>query len=174
MKRLILAISFIGMVLLGACAAPSTTPVYMPEPAIPSHFTTYTDKAELFTISYPPKWELALSKIEAITKEAENYMRDIGSEGSLATGGKVVFFAGIPYQTGHNPNVSVTIAPSGGGNWRLEDLVEGVIQRGYMKDAEEYHEFSRTKAVIDGKEAIILDFEAKYPLFTGKLHVLTM
>ena len=28
---------------------------------IPAHFTTYTDEAGLFSISYPPEWEPALS-----------------------------------------------------------------------------------------------------------------
>jgi len=168
MKRLILAILVIGVVLLGACVSTSTS-----ESAIPAHFTTYTDELGLFSISYPPKWELALSKIEGLTQDVEDYLKGIKSEGSLA-GGKVVFFAGVPYETGHNPNVSVVVTPSVEGKWKLEDLVEAVVQRGYMEDAEEYNESSRSKIVVDGKEAIILDCEAKYPIFTAELHVLTM
>jgi len=168
MKRLILAILVIGVLLLSACA-----PARISEPPIPAHFTTYTDEAGLFSISYPPDWELALSKIEGLTQDVEDYLKGIKSEGSLS-GGKVVFFAGVPYETGHNPNVSVVVTPSGEGKWKLEDLVEAVVQRGYMEYAEEYHEFSRSKIVVDGKEAIILDYEAKYPLFLGELHALTM
>ncbi len=168
MKRLILAILVIGVLLLGACA-----PTSVSDSAIPVHFTTYTDEAGLFSISYPPDWELALSQIEGLTRDVEDYLKGIGSEGSLE-GGRVVFFAGITYETGHNPNVSVVVTPSGEGEWKLEDLVEAVVQRGYMKDAEEYHEFSRTKIVVDGREAIILDCEAKYPLVTAELRVLTM
>lgn len=168
MKLIILAILVSGMVLMGACASTSTS-----ESAIPAHFTTYTDELGLFSISYPPEWELALSKIEGLTQDVEDYMKGIGSEGSLA-GGKVVFFAGVPYETGHNPNVTVVVTPAGEGKWKLEDFVEAVVQRGYMKDAEEYHEFSRTKIVVDGREAIILDCEAKYPLVTAEFRVLTM
>ena len=168
MKRLLLAFLVIGLLLLGACA-----PAEVSEPPIPAHFATYTDELGLFSISYPPDWELALSKIEGLTQDVEDYMKGIGSEGSLA-GGKVVFFAGVPYQTGHNPNVSVMATPSGEGNWKLEDLVEAVVQRGYMKDAEEYHEFSRIKTVVDGREAIILDCGAKYPLFAAELRALTI
>lgn len=167
MKLIILAILVIGMVLLGACVSTSTS-----ESAIPAHFTTYTDELGLFSISYPPKWELALSKIEGLTQDVEDYLKGIKSEGSLA-GGKVVFFAGVPYETGHNPNVSVVVTPSGEGKWKLEDLVEAVVQQGFMKDAEEYNEFSRTKIVVDGREVIILDCEAKYPL-TGELRALIM
>ena len=170
MKRIFLSILVIGLLLLGACAAPAS----VSEPPIPAHFTTYTDELGLFSISYPPEWELALSKIEGLTQDVEDYMRDIGSEGSLA-GGKVVFLAGVPYETGHNPNVSVLVTPCGEGRWKLEDFVEAVVQRGYMKDAEEYYEFSRTKTVVDGREAIILDCEAKYPLVVPpELRVLTM
>lgn len=167
MKRLILAILVIGVLLLGACA-----PAPISEPPIPAHFTTYTDELGLFSISYPPKWELALSEIEGLTQDVEDYLKGIGSEGSLAEG-KVVFFAGVPYETGHNPNVSVVVTATGEGKWKLEDLVEAVVQWGYMKDAEEYHEFSRTKTVVDGREAIILDCEAKYPLL-GELHAITV
>ena len=168
MKGLVLAFLVVGFLLLGACA-----PTSVSESAIPAHFTTYTDKTGLFSISYPSKWELALSKIEGLTQDVEDYMKGIGSEGSLA-GGKVVFFAGVPYETGHNPNVSVVVTSSGEGKWKLEDLVEALVQQGYMKDAEEYHEFSRTKIVVDGREAIILDCEAKYPLVTAELRALTM
>ncbi len=162
---ILLVVLAISVVLFGTCA-----PAEVSEPAIPAHFTTYTDETGLFSISYPPDWELAPSKVEVLTQDVEDYLKDIRSEGSLA-GGKVVFFAGIPYETGHNPNVSVFVTPSGEGKWKLEDLVEAVVQRGYMEDAEEYHEFSRTKIVVDGREAIILDCEAKYPLL-GELHVL--
>jgi len=167
MKRLVLAFLVVWLLLLGACA-----PTRVSEPAIPVHFATYTDKAGLFSISYPPDWEIALSKIEHLTQDTEDYLKGIGSEGSLA-GGKVVFFAGIPHEAGHNPNMSVMVTPVGEGKWKLEDLVEAVVQRGYMKDAEEYHEFSRTKIIVDGREAIILDYEAKYP-FLGAVRALIM
>ena len=100
-------------------------------------------------------------------------MKDIESEGSLSSA-KVVFFAGIPYGDGHNPNASVIVTPGGEGNWKLEDLVKAAIQRGYQKDAEEYHEFSRTKINVDGREAIILDCQVKYPFITTEVRVLTM
>ena len=167
-KRLVIAFLVIGILLLGACA-----PTRISEPPIPAHFTTYTDELGLFSISYPPDWELALSEIEGLTQAAEGYSKAIGSEGSLKGGSRAVFLAGVPYGTGYNPNVSVIILPSGEGNWKLEDLVEAAVQRGYMKDAEEYHEFSRTKTVVDGREAIILDCEAKYPVI-GSGHLLIM
>lgn len=144
-----------------------------PQPAIPAHFITYTDELGLFSISYPSEWELALSQIEDLTQDVEEYLKGIGSEGSLQES-KVVFWAGVPYGAGHNPNVNVMVTPPGEGNWKLEDLVEAVVQLGYIKDAEEYHEFSRISTVVDGREAIILDCEARYPFFTAELRALTM
>jgi len=141
MKRLILTILVIGMVLLGACVSTSTS-----EPPIPAHFTTYSDEAGLFSISYPPDWELALSKEE-------------------------LFHAVVPNKAAA---VTVTVGTTEEGKWKLEDLVEAVFQRAYIDDAEEYHEFSRTKATVDGREAIILDFEAKYPVSTAAMRMLIM
>ncbi|MFC1905103.1 hypothetical protein ACFLXT_05040 [Chloroflexota bacterium] len=167
MKRLLL-ILVVGLLLLGAC-----TPASVSEPAIPAHFTTFTDKAGYFSISYPPDWELALSKIEVLTQDVEDYLKSIESKGS-SVGGNTVFFAGIPYETGHNPNVTVIVTPSVEGKWKLGDVVEAIVKQGYMKDAEEYHEFSRTWVTVDGREAIIVDLEAEYPHFTVRLHVLQM
>ena len=145
-----------------------------PEPAIPAHFATYTDELGLFSISYPPDWELALSSIEGVTQDVEDYLEDIESEGSLE-GGIVVFFAGVPYETAYNPNVHVLAIPTTGeGHWSLADLVEVAVQQGYMKDAEEYREFSRTTTVVDAKEAIILDCKVRYSFATTELHGLQM
>lgn len=137
MKRLLLAILVIGIFLLGACSAPSTTPSVQPEPPIPAHFSTYTDETGRFSISYPPDWEVDFSKEELFHAHA------------------VVPNAVV--------TVTVTVGATDEGNWKLEDFADLVFQRAYIRDAEEYHEFSRTKVTVDGKEAIIFDFEIKYP-----------
>ena len=140
MKRLILAILVIGMVLLGACVSTSTS-----EPPIPTHFTTYTDEAGLFSISYPPDWEVAPNE--------------------------ELFHAELPDKA---VAVTVTVGATEEGNWKLEDLADRLFQEAYVDDAEEYHEFSRTKLTVDGKEAIILDFEVKYPIATTAMRELIL
>ena len=163
---IILSISFVIYTRISTPTPESTlTPASSPlsEPPIPAHYTTYTDEAGLFSISYPPGWELDFSVIEGITEDLEAYLKDIKSKGSL-TEAKLVFFAGVPWEKGHNPNVKVIVGPSGERKYNLEDLVEIAVEQGYKKDTEEYQEFSRTKTVVDGREAIILDFDAKYPL----------
>jgi predicted nucleic acid-binding Zn ribbon protein len=132
------------------------------EPAIPAHFTTYTNELGLFSISYPSEWELALSKIEGVTQDLNDYWKGIKPERTVEES-SVVFFAGVPYKTGYNPNVFIVVIPSDEGSWKLEDLVEAVVQQGLMKDGQEYREFSRYKSIVDGKEAILLEYEVTYP-----------
>jgi len=151
MKRMLLSIPVVGLLLLSACGAPSPTPPSVSESVIPAHFTTYTDETGLFSISYPQDWELGLSLIE----------------------GKTIFVAGKPYRDGYNPNVSILLLPykqtllipyqpTGDSTWKLEDFVETKVQEEIML-FEEYRENSRTKIVVGGKEAIVLDSQSQFP-----------
>ncbi len=148
MKHLILAIIAIGLLLFGGCA-----PTKVSEPSITAHFTTYTDKSGLFSISYPLEWEPGFSLIE----------------------GNTIFVAGKPYQDGYNPNVSILLLPykqtlllpyqpADESAWKLEDFVEVKVQE-EIKLFKEYHENSRTTIVVGGKEAIVLDSQSEFPGF---------
>jgi len=143
-----------------------------PEPAIPAHFTTYTSELGLFSISYPSDWELALSQIEDVTQGLNDYWRGIKPERAVKAS-SVVFFAGVPYASGYNPNAFIILIPSDEGNWKLDDLVEAAVQQGLMKDGQEYREFSRYRSTVDGKEAVFLEYEVTYPAL-GRLHALDM
>ena len=158
------------IVIVVIATRPPTSAV--PEPAIPAHFTTYTDELGLFSISYPSEWELALSKIEGVTQDLNDYWKGTKPERTVEES-SVVFFAGVPYKTGYNPNVSIVVIPSDEGSWKLEDLVEAVVQQGLMKDGQEYREFSRYKSIVDGREAILLEYEVTYPAL-GNWHALEM
>jgi predicted nucleic acid-binding Zn ribbon protein len=81
-----------------------------PEPAIPAHFATYTDELGLFSVSYPPEWELDLGVIE----EKEQAIRDIISsiDSDLPVeGASVLFLAGVPSEMGLFPSVTVGVEP---------------------------------------------------------------
>jgi len=187
MKRILLISIILAAMLLSACAAPAPDPVNTPpptstpaepitpqEPAIPAHFTTYTDELDLFSISYPPDWELGLTEIKGITQNLNDYWKSVKPKRTVKES-SVVFFTGVPYDTGYNPNVSIIVIPSDEGTWKLEDLVEAVVQQGLMKDTQKYQEFSRDNSIVDGKEAIFLEYEATYPsLAGGKFHALDM
>jgi len=144
------------------------------EPSIPTNFTTYTDEVNLFSISYPTNWEPAFSKIESFKQETENYMKSIDEKGSFGKS-NYVFIGGVPLDSGYyNPNINLAIftEPLGNDNVKLEDVV-AVIVLEYKRISEEYREFSRTKTIIDGRQAIILDFEARLTN-TPLIHYLVM
>ncbi|MFC2069137.1 hypothetical protein ACFLTP_09070 [Chloroflexota bacterium] len=148
-------------------APPAPAPT--PELPIPANFSTYIEKG-MFSISYPPDWELALSEIEGRKQFVEEYFR---REGSTTASYQIVFFGGVPYQEDYNPTVGITVISLPEGEWSLEYIVEEIVRKGMLKYVEEYQEFSRTMTVIDGREVIILDFETKYPL-AEKVHSLQM
>ena len=138
----------------------------------PTNFTTYTDEVNFFSVSYPANWEPAYSIIESLKQETENYMKSIDEKGSFEKS-NIVFFGGVPLDSGHyNPNISILVEPLGDDNLKLENIVEDLV-REYKRVAEEYREFSRTKTIINGRQAIILNLEARYPNLTS-LHCLVM
>jgi hypothetical protein len=153
LKRLSLLILFIAFLSLGVFA--------QPESSIPTNFTTYTDEANFFSISYPENWEPAFSIIESLKQEAENLLKSIDEKGTFKKN-SVVFFGGVPLDSGYNPNICIIAEPLGDDNVKLEDLVELSV-RECKEISEEYREFSRTKTIIDGRQAIILDFETRPP-----------
>jgi hypothetical protein len=137
----------------------SLEPFAQSESTVPANFTTYVDETNFFSISYPANWEPAFSKIESLKQETDNYMKSIDEEGSLEKS-NFVFIGGFPLDSGYyNPNISILVEPLGDDNVKLEDVVELFVGE-YKRFSEEYREFSRTKTIIDGRQAIILDFEA--------------
>jgi len=164
-KKLPLLILVIAFLSIGVCAQ-SKSP-------IPANFTTYTDEVNFFSISYPANWEPAFSIIESLKLKTDEYMNSIDEKGSLEKS-NIVFFGGIPLDSGYyNPNISILVEPLGDDNvMKLEDIVESLV-REHKRVAEEYREFSRTKTIIDGRKAIILDSEVCYPNL-GLLHCLVM
>lgn len=153
-KRFSLLILVIAFLSLGTFA--------QSESSIPTNFTTYTDEVNLFSISYPANWEPAFSKIESLKQETENYMKSIDEKG-FSEKSNYVFIGGVPLDNGYyNPNISILAEPLGDDNVKLEDIVEPLVSD-HKRLSEEYREFFRTRTIIDGRQAIILDFEARYP-----------
>lgn len=155
-KKLSLLILVIAFLSLGAFA--------YSESSIPANFTTYADEINFFSISYPANWEPAFSMIERIKQETSDYLKSIDEKG-FSEKNNVVFLGGILLDSGYyNPNITITIfsEPLRGDNVELEDVVEIMVPE-YKKFSEGYREFSRTKTIIDGRQAIILDFEARLP-----------
>lgn len=168
MKRLILAVLIIGLLLLGACA-----PTSVSESAIPAHFTTYTDEAGLFSISYPPEWELALSEeIEVLEQFIKEVITSIESDAPVERSG-AIFFAGVPTETGYMPSVNIMVEALSGIVWTHDKLVEAEI-KGVKHFVQDYHELSRVKTTVGGREATIVEYEGTYPKLDKKYHFLVM
>lgn len=163
-KRVSLLILVIAFLSLGVYAQSKSS--------IPANFTTYTDELSLFKISYPVGWKPDLSRIKTLKQETEEYMKSINSKGTLEYS-NIVFFGGAPLDSVYNPNISIVIVPLGNEKVNLkvlEYVLEYAVQ-GFKEDAEEFHEFSRITTIIDGKQAMLLESEARYPNI-GSLHAL--
>ena len=165
MKRL-LSILVVGLLLLGAC-----TPTSVSDSVIPAHFNTYTDEAGLFSISYPPEWEPALSLIEDLEQATKDLIESIESGLSLERV-SAIFFAGIPTEEGYLPNVNIVVEQLPEGVNTHDEIIEAVI-RGVKMIIDDYHEFSRIKTTVSGRTATILDWEGTFPQL-GKIRVVQM
>jgi len=169
MKRILLPVLVIGVLLLGACGAPTTAPVS--EPAIPAHYTTYTNEAGLFSISYPPEWETALSLIPDLEAGVKDVITSIESDLPVGNA-RTIFLAGLPIEGGYAPNVNIGVESMPGIVWTHDKVVEAEIT-GIKQIIPDYHEFSRVKTTVGGREATIVDCEGTYPQL-GKFHDLLM
>jgi hypothetical protein len=168
MKRILLSILVIGVLLLSACGAPSAP---VSEPEIPPHYTTFTDEAGLFSISYPPDWEPALSQIPDLEAGVKDIITSIESDLPVENT-RTIFFAGLPVEGGYAPNVNIGVESLPGVVWTHDKVVEAAIT-GIKQMVQDYHEFSRVKTAVDGREATIIDCEGTYPQL-GKFHALQM
>ena len=141
--------------------ATSTPASVEPEPAIPDHFTTYTDELGLFSISYPPDWDLHLDVIE----EREQIVREIIDSISSETPPqdyRLLFIAGIPTDMGMNPNVNIGVQPFSGIAGTLDEGVNAAVEALKLFTSD-YYEFSRVKTIIDGRAAAVIEYQATVP-----------
>ncbi|MFC2018254.1 hypothetical protein ACFLTQ_03010 [Chloroflexota bacterium] len=141
------------------------------ESPIPTHFTTYTDEMTLFSISYPPNFELALSQIDFIEENVKEILLSIDS-GLPVEQVYLIFAAGVPAGMQYSPNVSIGCESLPGTEWTHDEVIEAEVQS-IKSIIEDYHEFSRTDTTIDGRKATIINFEGTFPTLV-KAHLLQM
>jgi len=125
------------------------------EPIVPTQFTTYTDELGLFSISYPPEWELGLEYMEELEQAAKDIISSITSDVSLEEA-YFLFMAGLP--EGFDPRVIIGVEPLPVDTWTLDEVVTSNIE-GLKSVTSDYHEFSRVKTTVDNRTAVILDFQ---------------
>jgi hypothetical protein len=200
-KRFIIGATLLALVLISgsislACGTePAQTPAeqqpvspaapQLPEEAEPpptmseitTNYTTYTDDAQLFSISYPSDWELGLSSIADFDNTVKHAISEIKS-GAPIERPSMLFLAGQPTaEGGYSPDVNIYVEPVFAVNpteglATNDQMVEAEI-RGLNTYVKDYNEFSRIKTTIDGREATIVDYEGT---FAGaeKMHRLLM
>jgi hypothetical protein len=179
MKRTLIAlltVAIVGAILFAGCVGappPAAPPAEAPlEPQIPANYTTYTDEAGIFSISYPPDWEPALFLIEDLDKATEELLTSIEEDLPLERT-RTLFLAGLPTGTGYAPNVKVLVKSLPGIILTHDQVVEAEIQG--IKDAVgDSQKFSRVKTTIGGREATIVDWEGTVPLGLHSLQAIIL
>jgi len=132
------------------------TPTSMePEPAIPAHFTTYTNEWGLFSISYPPEWELDLESMEETEQSCQEIISSITSDIPVGEA-HFLFMAGLP---GEGSNVNIVVEPLPATISAHDEMVAVAIESLKLV-VSDYHEFSRVKTTIDNRTATIIDCQA--------------
>ncbi len=131
-------------------------PVAPAEPAIPADFKTYTDDAQLFSISYPADWEADIASMADVERKAKESLQ---SKVKFSTEIPImIFFAGKRTGLGNNPSVNILVEPSSQAIMTHEQWIEAEMQ-GAKEVFPDFKEFSRVKTTVDGREATIVDWE---------------
>jgi len=166
---------------------PVTEPTTIPETPAPSpeavspadnlteistSYTTYTNESNLFSISYPSDWENVLPLMPDLENQAKKTESDLKA-GLPVERTTILFIAGKPEGTGLDPNVNVGIEPVPATVLSNEDYADEAA-RALKKFAPDYHELSRINTKIDGRDAVIIEYEATYPGTGSKVHTLAM
>ena len=142
---------------------PTATPTAAgDEFAIPADFTRYDEPSGLFSISYPPDWEVDLAVLEEGETIAKEYIEDIQSDIDLE-GLQFLFMAGVDIGLGYEPSVIAGVEPKNDLLTSIEAVVAAEVASLKMA-TDDYAEISREFTVIDGRGAGILEFTAS---FTG-------
>lgn len=144
-------------------------PTLEPELEIPAHFITYTDESGLFSISYPPDWELNLEQMEASYQEVQKIVRTetgLSIEETL-----LLFLAGRRVDEALDPNVNITLTPNRDLH-SLDDMAEQMREEAAFY--EEYQPIKELRTTVGGKEAIIVDAEFVFPGIPGRTRSLQL
>jgi len=150
----IIAACIVAIIVIVVITTHPPTPVE-PEPATPAYFTTYTDELGLFSISYPPEWELYLEYMEEIEQFSKDIIDSITSDIPTEET-HFLFMAGLPTEIGYMPNVNIVVEPLPGIMWTHDEVVTAGIE-GIKAVVSDYYEFSRVKTTVDGRTATIIE-----------------
>jgi hypothetical protein len=168
-KGLIIGAALLALVLIpgNLGLGCGTTPA---PPQIPANFVTYTDKSNVFSISYPNDWEIISPNDENTERFITAAIDDLKS-GTSSERIAMIFYAGRPTETGHEPSVYVVIEPVTDPP-RLFKAVDAELE-GIHNVYKDYQEYSRVNTKIGGREATIIDWSGTRAV-KGNAHYLEM
>jgi hypothetical protein len=134
---------------------PKTTQVFQ----VPSTYTTYTDETSLFALSYPGQWEPVpdLASISANVKDNLNNLH----AGLPIANASILYLAGLKTATGYLPNATIVVEPAPSDASNLDKAANAEI-RGLKQLDPNYQEISRSKIVVSGKEALLIEYKAHF------------
>ena len=121
---------------------------------------SFTDDAKLFTVSYPPGWELVRSVMVDVD-EIAGRATESASSGVGRPTIRVVFFAGVPALQRYPSSVSIVIEslPAGVALSEYFEATQG-IARGLFAG---YELHSQASVLVGGRQAIMTDVEYDIP-----------
>jgi hypothetical protein len=163
----ILLMTLVSLVLVQGCGGKAPAE----EEQIPANYSTYKDETGLFSISYPPDWEPALSLLPDLESSIKDLVKSVESDLPVERA-SVIFLAGLAQGEGYSPNVTIVVESLPGIVWTHSAVVEAEIS-GVKKIVSDYREFSRTKTTVGGRQATILDWQGSMAQI-GTNHVLQM
>ena len=174
-KTLFILLGLALLLLPAACCAGTETASPKPTPAgdefaVPDNFSRYYDPSGLYSISYPPDWEVNLLVLQEGERIARERLQDIQSDIDLE-GVQLLFMAGVPQGGGYEPNMIIMVGPRDPDLTSIAAVTSSEVT-GIMTVADSYREISREYTTIDGRGAAILEFEVN--MSDQKLHDLQM
>ena len=159
MRRLLFSTLLLALVVTttvcgGEEAPPSFQP--LPTPTVPPSFVTFTDESSLFSIAYPPEWELALSMLPDLEEITKDIM--LGKQSNFPVGNlSMLFMAGWPIEQGLGPDVNI-IAESLPREMSVNEYHEANLEA--SKEAlTGFKPYSQFTAVVGDRESVITDSE---------------
>jgi hypothetical protein len=164
--------AFVALIIaVAAATAGCGKSVPFTELPIPDYYSTYTDQVGLFSISYPPDWEPALSLVPDMEKSIKDILTAVKSDSNVDSA-RIVFISGKQYGSGYAPNVNIVVQSFPGVVLNHDAVFEASI-RGLRQIMPDYREVSRVKTTVGGRQATIFEIEGTYPQL-GRIHTLSM
>jgi len=121
------------------------------------NYTTYTDEARVFSISYPADWEADFSLIQGLEQNAKDALNKLKS-GQPLEDSTMVFLCGHRTKTAFEPNMNVSVVPIVSKTATYDQIIAEELQS-QAKIYQDFQETFRLETTVDGRKAVISEWE---------------